>query len=79
MAAGCLPFQLIITPVRWANEATIEVADRVTVDMESQAHMDESKRRLACYLTSMLSDMRRGNSLYPPYITCLGTEVEESV
>jgi hypothetical protein len=37
-----LPFQLIISPVRGANKATAEVADRVTVDMESQAHMDEN-------------------------------------
>ncbi len=44
-----LPFQLIISPVRWANETATEVAFRVAVDMESHAHMDESKRRLAGY------------------------------
>jgi hypothetical protein len=30
-----LPFQLIITPVRWANKAATEVAERVAVQMES--------------------------------------------
>jgi hypothetical protein len=39
-----LPFQLIISPVRWANEAATEVVDRVVVEMESQAHMDSEKR-----------------------------------
>jgi hypothetical protein len=29
--------------MRWANEAATEVADRVSVDMESQAHMDDEK------------------------------------
>jgi hypothetical protein len=62
-----LPFQLIISPVRWASEASIEVADRVAVNMESQAHMDESKRRMSCYLDSMLSCTR------------LGTEAKESI
>jgi hypothetical protein len=32
-----LPFQLIISLVRWANEAATEVAERVTMVMESQA------------------------------------------
>jgi hypothetical protein len=61
-----LPFQLIISSVRWANEAATEVVDRVTEDMESWAHMDESKRRLSAYPASMLSEMRGGHSLYPP-------------
>jgi hypothetical protein len=56
-----LPFQLIISPIRWASEASIEVADRVAVNMESQAHMDKSKRRMSCYLDSMLSEMRGGH------------------
>jgi hypothetical protein len=60
-----LPFQLIIGLVRWANEAATEVADRVTVDMESQAHMDETKQRMSGYLASMLSEMRGGSSLFP--------------
>jgi hypothetical protein len=30
-----LPFQLIISPVRWASEAASEVADKVAVDMEA--------------------------------------------
>jgi hypothetical protein len=41
-----LPFQLIISPVRWASEAAADVADRVAVDMEAQAHMDDEKRRV---------------------------------
>jgi hypothetical protein len=74
-----LTFHLIISPVRWANEAPTAVADRVTVDMESQAPMDESKRRLSSYPASILSKMRRGHSLYLPYVPRLGTEAEESV
>ncbi len=74
-----LTFHLIISPVRWANEAPTEIAARVSLDMESQAFMDESKRRLSSYQASMLSKMRRGHSLYPPYVPRLGTEAEESV
>jgi hypothetical protein len=74
-----LPFQLIITPVRWANEAATEVAEPVAVEMESQAHLDENKRRMAVYPASMLSEMREGHSLYLPYVTDLGTEAKESV
>jgi hypothetical protein len=73
-----LPFQLIINPVRWANEAASEVADRVAMDMESQAHMDEEKRRMSCDLSSLLHKMREGHSLYPPYMPRLGTEAEET-
>ncbi len=39
-----LPFHLIMSLVRWANEAASKVADRVAVDMESHAHMDEAKQ-----------------------------------
>jgi hypothetical protein len=74
-----LPFQLIIILVRCANEAATEVVDRVAVEMEWQAHMDENKSRMASYLASMMSDMRGGNSLYPPYVPRLVSEVEESV
>ncbi len=63
-----LPFQLIISPVRWANEAATEMADRVAVDMESQAHMDGEKRRMSGYPSTMLHEMRGGQSLYPPYV-----------
>ncbi len=56
-----LPFQLIITPVRWADEATTEVADQIAVEMESQVHLEENKRKMAGYLASMLSDMRGVN------------------
>jgi hypothetical protein len=41
-----LPFQLIISPVRWASEAASEIADRVAVDMESQATW--TRRRGGC-------------------------------
>jgi hypothetical protein len=30
--------QLIITPVRCANEATTDMADRLAIEMECQAH-----------------------------------------
>jgi hypothetical protein len=73
-----LPFQLIISLVRRANEAATEVADRVAVDMESQAHMEDTKQRMSSYLASMLSKLRGGNSLYPPYVPRLGTEAERS-
>ncbi len=74
-----LPFQLIISPIRWANEGATEVADRVAVDMESQADMDEEKRRMSSYPSSMLHKMTGGHSLYPPYVPWLSTEAEETV
>ncbi len=49
-----LPFQLIISPVRWASEAASEIADRAAVDMESQAHMDEEKRGMSGYPSPIL-------------------------
>jgi hypothetical protein len=57
-----LPFQLIITPIRWANEAATEAADRVAVEMESQAHMEKSKRRMVGYPASKMSNIRGSNS-----------------
>jgi hypothetical protein len=74
-----LPFQLIISPVRWANGAATEVADRVAVEMESQAHMDDEKRRMTGYPSTMLPEMTGGHSLYPPYVPRPGTEAEDSV
>jgi hypothetical protein len=56
-----LLFQLIITQVRWANEAATEVADQVAVETKSQVHLEENKRRMAGYPASMLSDMRGVN------------------
>jgi hypothetical protein len=69
-----LPFQLIISLVRWANEA-----NRVDVHMESQAQMDENKRKMSDYPASMLTEMRGGNSLHQPYLPHLGTEAEETI
>jgi hypothetical protein len=74
-----LPFQLSISPVRWANEAGTEVADRVAVEMESQAHMDDEKQRMSGYPSMMLHEMSGGHFLYPPYVPRLGTEAEDSV
>ncbi len=74
-----LPFQLIISPVRWASEAASDVADRVAVDMEAQAHMDDEKRRVTGYPSTLLREMHGGHSLYPPYVPRLGTEAEDSV
>jgi hypothetical protein len=75
------PFQLpvIISPVRWANEAATDVADRVAVEMESQAHMDDEKWRMSVYPSTMLREMIGGHGLYPPYVPRLGTEAEDSV
>jgi hypothetical protein len=50
-----LPFQLIITPVRWANEAATEVTYQVAIEMEYQAHHDE-ERRDASRLSVLLAD-----------------------
>jgi hypothetical protein len=71
-----LPFQLIISPVRWAIE---EVADRVAVNMESQAHMDDKKWRMSGYPLTMLHEMRGGHILYPPYVPRLGKEAEDTI
>ncbi len=35
------------------------------MDMESQAHTDETKQRISDYQASILNEMRRGHSLYP--------------
>ncbi len=74
-----LPFQLIISPIRWASEAATDVADRVAIEIESQAHMDNEMRRMAGYPSTMLSEMSGGHGLYPPYVPRLGTEAEDSV
>jgi hypothetical protein len=47
--------------------------------MESQAHMDEEKRRMFGYPSYMLHEMRGGHSLYPPYMPRLSTEAEDTV
>jgi hypothetical protein len=73
-----LPFRLIISPVRWADEAATEVAERVAVDMESQTHMDDEKQRMSGYPSTMLHKMRGGHSLYLLYVPRLGTEAEYS-
>jgi uncharacterized membrane protein len=74
-----LPFQLIISPVRWANEAATELAERVAVDMESQAHMDDEKRRMSGYPLTMLHEIRGGHSLYLPYMPWFGTKAKDSI
>jgi hypothetical protein len=74
-----LPFQLIISPVRWASEAATDVADRVAIEMESQAHRDDEKRRMAGYPSTMLREMSGGHRLYLPYVPRLGAEAEDSV
>jgi hypothetical protein len=51
----------------------------VAMDMGSQAHMDDEKRRMSGYPSSMLHEMRGGHGLYPPYVPRLGTEAEETV
>jgi hypothetical protein len=43
--------------------------------MKGQAHHEDSWRLVSGYLTSLLADIERGNSLYLPYIPHLGTEV----
>jgi hypothetical protein len=74
-----LPFQMIISPVRWASEAATDVADGVAIEMESQAHMDDEKRRMAGYPSTMLREMSGGHGLYSPYVPWLGAEAEDSI
>ncbi len=52
-----LAFLLIISPLRWANKAATDVADRVAVEVETQAHMDDEKRRMSGYPSTMLHEM----------------------
>jgi hypothetical protein len=66
-------------PDEVANKAATEVADRGAVDMESKAHMDDEKRKMSGYPSTMLQEMRGGHSLYPPYVPGLGTEAEDSI
>jgi hypothetical protein len=70
-----LPFQLLITPARWASEATAGVTERVAMEMECQAHHEDSQRPVSVYPAFLLADMELGNSLYPTYIPCIATEV----
>ncbi len=61
------------------SEAAADMADRVAVDMEAQAHMDDEKKRVSGYPSTLLREMHGGHSLYPPYVPRLGTEAEDSV
>jgi hypothetical protein len=74
-----LPFQLIISLGRWASEAATDVADRVAIEIESQAHTDDEKRRMAGYPSTMWREMSGGHGLYSPYVPWLGTEAEDSI
>jgi hypothetical protein len=49
------------------------------MDMESQAHTDKMKQRISDYQASILNEMRRGHSLYPPYVPRLEAEAEETI
>jgi hypothetical protein len=44
------------------------------VEIECQAHQEDSRRPVASYPTSLLTTMETGNSLYPPYVLHHGTE-----
>jgi hypothetical protein len=69
-----LPFQLLITPVRWASDAAADIAERVGADMECQAHNEET-RRTETYPSSILSSLERGSRFFPPYVPRLSSEV----
>jgi hypothetical protein len=49
--------QLIITPVRCASEATTDMADRLAIEMECQAHNEDRLRPTTVCLASLLTNM----------------------
>ena len=64
-ACWSLPFQLLMSPFRWASEAAEDIADRVGTEMECQAAHEEARKG---YPASDLEDMERGSRSYPPYV-----------
>ena len=72
-ALWSLPFQLLISPVRWASNAAADIADRVGTEMECQAHHEE-ERRTETYPASMLSTLEKGSRFFPPYVPRLSNE-----
>ncbi len=60
-----LPFQLLITLVRWASELASGVANRLALETECQAHQKETRRPATGYQASLLTGMEQGSSLYP--------------
>ena len=64
-ACWSLPFQLLMSPFRWASDAAEDIADRVGTEMECQAaHKNDRK----AYPVSELSRMERGSLNFPPYV-----------
>jgi hypothetical protein len=63
-AVWSLPFQLLVTPFKWASGTAADVADRIGTEMECRAlHEDEEKG--GGYPTAALE--RLGESQYPPF------------
>jgi hypothetical protein len=51
--------------------ATTAIKDRVAIELECQAHQEESWRPTAGYPASLMTNMERGKSLCLPYVLCL--------
>jgi hypothetical protein len=63
-AVWSLPFQLLVTPFKWASGTAADVADRIGTEMECRAlHEDEEKG--GGYPTAALE--RLGEIQYPPF------------
>ncbi len=63
-ACWSLPFQLLLSPFRWASRAAEDVADRVGIEMECQAHHDDNRAR---YPTTEVARVERERETYPPF------------
>jgi len=63
-AVWSLPFQLLVTPFKWASGQAADVADRVGTEMECRAlHSDEEKG--GGYPIAALEKLVEGR--YPPF------------
>ena len=63
-AVWSLPFQLLVTPFKWASGQAADVADRVGTEMECRAlHDDEEKG--GGYPIAALEKLVEGR--YPPF------------
>ena len=60
-----MPFQLLISPFRWASSAAEDIADRVGTEIECQAHHEEVRN---VYPASELMRMERGSNRYLHFV-----------
>jgi len=63
-AVWSLPFQLLVTPFKWASGTAADVADRVGTEMECRA-LHEDEKGGGEYPVAALRSLEEGK--YPPF------------